>query len=108
LNFFRSSSIIQKLRSSFIIKKIEVIFHLKKMEVVFHILSRWSKIMLHTQTQLPMLPKTARNVIIPTKIVLNCFGLLVGLWQLCILLTIFNFNLFSVCCHQIQFVFFGH
>jgi hypothetical protein len=56
--------------------------------------------MLRTQNQLPWLPRTAKIVIIPgvvvwcgvvfltdtnttpTKIVLSCFGLLVGLWQL--------------------------
>ena len=72
---------------------------MKKIEVGFHILSRWGKIMLYTQNQLPRLPRTAGIVIIPglvvwcgvvfltdtnttpTKIVLGFFGLLVGLWQ---------------------------
>jgi hypothetical protein len=85
--------------------EIEVVFNFHEIEVVFHILSRWGKIMLHTQNQLPRLPRTAQIVMIPgvvvlcgvvwcgmvfltdnntnpTKIVLSCFGLLVGLWQL--------------------------
>jgi hypothetical protein len=53
---------------------------------------------LHTENQLPWLPKTVLNVMTPcggggvvvfltdnkttpTKVVLSCFGLLVGLWQ---------------------------
>ena len=79
---------------------------LKNIEVVFHILSCWVKIRLHTENQLPRLPQTVPIVIIPgvvvwwcgggvvwcggfitdykttpTKFVLSCFGLLVGLWQ---------------------------
>ena len=56
--------------------------------------------MLHNQNQLPRLPRIAQIVMIPgvvvwcgvvfltnnnttpTKVVLSCFGLLVGLWQL--------------------------
>ena len=74
----------------------------KKIEVVFHISSGWVKIRLHTENQLPRLPRTALIVIspgvvvvwcggvvffltdnntTPTKVVLSCFGLLVGLWQ---------------------------
>jgi hypothetical protein len=49
--------------------KIEVVFNFYKIEVVFHILSRWGKIMLHTQNQLPRLPRTARIVIIPGVVV---------------------------------------
>ena len=63
--------------------------------------SNMVKIRLHTKNQLPRLPGTALNVMapwcglavvvvvvfltdnitIPTKVVLSCFGLLVGLWQ---------------------------
>ena len=69
------------------------------MEVIFHISSSWVKIGFNTENQLPMLPKTALNVMkpawwwcggffltdnntTPTKVVLSCFGLLVGLWQI--------------------------
>jgi hypothetical protein len=77
---------------------------LKKIEVVFHISSSWVKIRLHTENQIPGLPRTDLNVMTPwcggvvvvvwwwwffltdnnttpTKVVLSCFGLLVGLWQ---------------------------
>jgi hypothetical protein len=68
-----------------------------------HISSSWVKIRLHTKNQLPGLPRTALIVMgpgvvvwwcggggggfftdyntTPTKVVLSCFGLLVGLWQ---------------------------
>ena len=86
----RSSSIKKKLRSSSIFKNIEV---------VFLISSIWVKVRLHTENQLPKLSRTALIVMgpsvwwwwsgfltdnntTPTKVVLNCFGLLVGLWQL--------------------------
>ena len=88
----------------------EVVFNLKKkfrsasffkyIEVIFHILSSLVIIRLHTKNQPPRLPGTALNVMIPawcggvvvvvfltdnnttpTKVVLSCFGLLVGLWQ---------------------------
>ena len=78
----------------------------KNIDVVFHISSSWVKIRLYTENQLPRLPGsglkcngTRCGVVVvwwwwcggfitdykttPTKIVLNCFGLLVGLWQLC-------------------------
>ena len=52
----------------------------------FHISSSWVRIRLHTKNPLPSLPWTALNVTDnntnPTKVVLSCFGLLVGLWQL--------------------------
>ena len=78
----------------------------KNIEVVFHISSSWVKIRLHTENQLLRLSRTALIVMIPgvvvvvvvvvwwcggfftdnnttpTKVVLSCFGLLVGLWQL--------------------------
>ena len=74
----------------------------KNIEVVFQISSSWVKIRLHTKNQLPMLSKNALIVMIPgvvvvvwwwwcgfltdykttpTKVVLSCFGLLVGLCQ---------------------------
>jgi hypothetical protein len=59
----------------------------KKIKVVFHVSSCWVKIRLYTENQIPRLPGTARIVITsdynttPRKVVLSCFGLLVGLWQ---------------------------
>ena len=80
----------------------------KNIEAVFHISSYWIKIRLYTKNQLPRLLITALIVIspcvavlwwwsggmlmvwwfiltdnntTPTKGVLSCFGLLVGLWQ---------------------------
>jgi hypothetical protein len=92
----RSSSSWKKLRSSSILEKLRSSSILKKVEVVFHISYSWVKIWLNTKNQLPWLPGTALNVIQPwwwwwffltdnnttsTKVVLSCFGLLVGLWQ---------------------------
>ena len=42
---------------------------LKKIEVVFHISSSWVKIRLHTENQLPGLPRTALNVMTPWWVV---------------------------------------
>ena len=79
----------------------------RNIEVVFHISSSWVKIRLHTENQLLRLSRTALIVMkpgvvvvwwwwwwcgggggfftdnntTPTKVVLICFGLLVGLWQ---------------------------
>ena len=86
-------------------EKIEVVFHLqecwgrlpfgnnwgrlplKKIEVVFHISSSWIKIRLHTGNQLSRWCGgggffTDDNTT-PTKVVISCFGLLVGLWKIC-------------------------
>jgi hypothetical protein len=82
-----------KLGVIFHFKQIEVIFHLKKIEVVFLISSIWVKMRLHSKNQLSKLTRTALIVMgpsvvwwwcgfltdnntTPTKVVLNCFGLL--------------------------------
>ena len=71
----------------------------KEIDVVLHISYSWVKIRLQTKNQLPRLPGTGLIVITsvvwwwchvcfftnynttPTKVVLSCFGLLVGFWQ---------------------------
>jgi hypothetical protein len=65
----RLTFIQKKLRPFSIIQKIEVVFHFYKIEVIFHISSIWGKIMLHTQNQLPRLPRIARIVMIPGGVV---------------------------------------
>jgi hypothetical protein len=77
------------------LKIIEVVFHLEK-ELRLSSIFPQVEIRLHNKNQLPKLPGTAQIVITsmvvwwfyftdnnttPTKVVLSCFGLLVGLWQ---------------------------
>ena len=45
-------------------------------EVIFHILSSLVKLRLHTKNQLPGLPGSAVNVIIPGVVVVWCGGFL--------------------------------
>jgi hypothetical protein len=94
--------LLQKIKVVFYFQIIGVVFYLKKMNILFHFQKTlsWVKIRLHAENQLAMLPRTARIVMspgdgvmvwwwfiltdkntTPTKVVLSCFGLLVGLWQ---------------------------
>ena len=96
----------KKFRSSFILKILRSASIFKNMEVIFHIWTCWVKSKLHAENYLHGLPGTAQIVMSPgvvvvvvvwwwcggvlffltdnnttlTKVVLDCFGLLVGLW----------------------------
>jgi hypothetical protein len=62
--FFGCHPLIPKIRLSSILKKLRSSSILKKIEFVFNI-SSWVKIRLHTENQLPGLPRTALTVMTP-------------------------------------------